>query len=217
MSRFLKPPCDPGQSDFPSPVLTSALHHFSGIGLPPHRRAQALARIHPIATELAYPLASLPGAYTSSSMSGYARLTRGRRVPRAPLPSQERYSCRGDLTDRLRERYLSIIAPTGSCARPCPSPLLWSSHRSRGLRRFLPGSAATRSFPTLSLHPLRRRLDPYPTVLLRCSRPVLPQGLRPRVAGTTLGGQNYPCNATSTGSRLFGAAVIRFASSSYTH
>src|SRR4029077_6869571 len=136
MSRFLKPPCDPGQSDFPSPVLTSALHHFSGVGLPPHRRAQALARIPPIDTELASPLASFPCAHTSSSMSGYAGFTRPPSA-QSPFAQQERYSCQGNLTGRLRERYLSIIAPTGSCARPCPSPVLRSSHRSRSLRRLL--------------------------------------------------------------------------------
>ena len=153
-----------------------------------------------------------------ASLQFYAWIPPGFTRPpsaQSPFAQQERYSCQGNLTGRLREGYLSIIAPTGSCARPCPSPVLRSSHRSRSLRRLLPVPAATRSFPTLSLHPLRRRLDPYPTVLLRCSHPVLPQGLRPRVAGTTLGGQNYPCNATSTGSRHFGAAVIRFASSSY--
>ena len=133
----------------------------------------------------------------------------------SPFAQPERYSGQGALTGRLRERYLSIIAHTGSCARPCPSPLLRSSRRSRGLRRLLPAPAATRSFPTLSLHPLRRRLDPYPAILFKCSHPVLPRRHRPRVAGTTLGGQNYPCYATSTGSRHFGAAVIRFASSSY--
>ncbi len=88
MSRFLKPPCDPGQSDFPSPVLTSALHHFSGVGLPPHRRAQALARIHPIDTELAYPLASFPCAHTSSSMSGYARLHEAAECPEPLCPAR---------------------------------------------------------------------------------------------------------------------------------
>ena len=34
--------------------------------------------------------------------------------------------------------------------------------------------------------------------------PVLPQGPRPRVTVTTLGGQNYPCHATSTGNRISG-------------
>ena len=34
--------------------------------------------------------------------------------------------------------------------------------------------------------------------------PVLPQGPRPRVTVTTLGGQKYPCHATSTGNRISG-------------
>jgi hypothetical protein len=134
----------------------------------------------------------------------------------SPFAQQERYSCRGNLTGRLRERYLSIIAPTGSCARPCLSPRSSGLPIGRGVfadcYQSLLRQGPSRHYPCT---PLRRRLDPYPTVLLRCSHPVLPQGLRPRIAGTTLGGQNYPCNATSTGSRHFGAAVIRFASSSY--
>ena len=34
-SRFSKPPYDPGRSDFPSPVLTSAPVMFIRVGLPP--------------------------------------------------------------------------------------------------------------------------------------------------------------------------------------
>lgn len=34
---FRRPPCDPGQSDFPSPVLISALHNLSETGLPMRR------------------------------------------------------------------------------------------------------------------------------------------------------------------------------------
>ena len=47
-SRFTKPPYDPGRSDFPSPVLTSALHAtFQMSTCPADPGAQALARIHP--------------------------------------------------------------------------------------------------------------------------------------------------------------------------
>ena len=44
-SRFHKSPFDPGQSDFPSPVLASALSHFSETGLPETRRCLS-ARPH---------------------------------------------------------------------------------------------------------------------------------------------------------------------------
>ena len=67
-----------------------------------------------------------------------------------------------------------------------------------------PVPAGTRPFPTLSLHPLRRRLDPYPAVPLECSHPALPRGHRPRARGTALGGRDCPCHATSTGSRISG-------------
>ena len=46
------------------------------------------------------------------------------RVPRAPLPGMGVTHRQGDLTSHLRGRYPSVVAPTGSCARPSSSPRL---------------------------------------------------------------------------------------------
>jgi hypothetical protein len=53
-------------------------------------------------------------------------------------------------------------------------------------------------FPTLSLHPLRRLLRPYPAVSPRCLCPVHPGEHRPRARGYALGRRNHLCHATST-------------------
>ena len=86
---------------------------------------------------------------------------------------------------------------------------------STGLRRLPSAPAGSWPFPTLSLQSLCRRLDPYPVVFPWCTYPLLPRGQRPHVMRNTFGTREYPCNATSTGSRNFGAAVIRLPSGSY--
>jgi hypothetical protein len=68
----------------------------------------------------------------------------------------------------------------------------------------LPTPAARRTFPTLSLQSLCRRLDPYPAVFLRCSYPFLHGRHRPHVTGNTFGTREYPCKAMTTGSVLSG-------------
>ena len=65
-----------------------------------------------------------------------------------------------------------------------------------------PVPAEKRLFPTLSLQSLRRCLDPYSVVFPGCICPFLPRELRPHAKGNAFGTQNYPCNATSTGSRI---------------
>ena len=72
------------------------------------------------------------------------------------------------------------------------------------LRRLLPSPAGRGTFPTLSLRSLWWRLDPYPAVSPGCICPFLPRGRRPHVTGNTFGTREYPCEATSTGSRFSG-------------
>jgi hypothetical protein len=100
----------------------------------------------------------------------------------------------------LEEHYLLVLAHTGSCARPSPSPRLRSFRCTRGPRRLSPDPAGRWPFPTLSLQSVRRRSDPYPAAFLGCSCPFLLRGHRPRATGNALGTRDYPCNATSTGS-----------------
>ncbi len=51
-------------------------------------------------------------------MSGQCFLVYIRHLPRAPLPTQGVTSCDEVSKNLVRERYLSFIAHTGSCARP---------------------------------------------------------------------------------------------------
>jgi hypothetical protein len=82
--------------------------------------------------------------------------------------------------------------------------------RARGLCRLSPVPADGWSFPTLSLHSLRRRLDPYPAVLSGCSCPFLPHRHRPRVTGNTLGATELSLSCNFSREPFFGAAVIRY-------
>jgi hypothetical protein len=61
-----------------------------------------------------------------------------------------------------------------------------------GLCRLYRVPAASRSFPTLSLRSLYRRLGPYPATLGRCFSPFLPARLRPRLRVNRLGSRNNP-------------------------
>ena len=108
-----------------------------------------------------------------------------------------------DVEHLVGRHYPSIVAHTGSCASPIPSPPLRFPYR-ESLRRLLPAPAGNGTFPTLSLQSLCRRLDPYPAALLGCMYPFLSQGHRPHATGNAFGARNYRCNATSTASRISG-------------
>ena len=71
-----------------------------------------------------------------------------------------------------------------------------------GLCRLSPVPAGKRPFPTLSPQSLYRCLDPYSVVSPECTCPLLPREHWPHATGNAFGTQNYPCNATSTGSRI---------------
>jgi hypothetical protein len=51
---------------------------------------------------------------------------------------------------------------------------------------------------------VRRRLDPYPAVSLRCTVPFLPGEHRPHLRRHRFGTPIYPCHATSTGKTFRG-------------
>jgi len=82
--------------------------------------------------------------------------------------------------------------------------------RARGLCRLSPVPADGWSFPILSLHSLRRRLDPYPAVPSGCACPFLPHRPRPRVTGNTLGEPELSLSCNFSREQFFGAAVIRY-------
>ena len=97
-----------------------------------------------------------------------------------------------------------------------PSSLLWAHApnqyppsasvvpRLLGPCRLLPVPAAYWSFPTLSLHSLRRCLVPYPAVSTKCTYPFLPSRLRPHVTRNTFGTRNHPCFVISAESPFSG-------------
>ena len=165
-----------------------------------------LAHIHPCERWFAPRLVPLLRRRNPGSMSGSP--PRNRQVPRAPLPDLRYYRpVRVVSSHDLGRRYPSFVAPIGSCAGPNPSRHL-RFPLATGLCRLLPVPAGRWSFPTLSPQSLRRRLDPYPAELPRCSCPLLPQGQRPRVRTNTLGARNTP--VMQLRQRIyFGAAVIR--------
>ena len=87
----------------------------------------------------------------------------------------------------IRERYLSFIAHTGSCARPKPSCRLGLNLVRQVFVDCCKSLLGSWPFPTLSLQSLRRRLDPYPAVSLWCACSLLPRGQRPHIQRHTFG------------------------------
>jgi hypothetical protein len=85
--RFPKPPYDPGQSDFPNPVLASALHGISqGRPSSTTRNCSAGALFAPTQRSLHRPFA-ITQAPQELQLSVWLRAHRhSHRVPRAPLP-----------------------------------------------------------------------------------------------------------------------------------
>ena len=214
--RFLKPLYDPGRSDFPSPVLASALHAISQSGPSPSaRNCGAGAPFAPTRWSLPRPFATMQAPRNPALCLVRTRLSWPPSA-QSPFARSGRYPRRGGLESRLEGHYPLVAARTGSCARPSPSPRLRYARCARGLCRFSPVPAGRWPFPTLSLRPLCRCSDPYPAALLGCTCPFLHQGHRPHPTGNGFGARIYPHMAASVGSRIFVAAVIRSSSGSCT-
>jgi hypothetical protein len=124
----------------------------------------------------------------------------------SPFARSGCYPRRGGLEGRLEGRYPLVVARTGSCARPSPSPRLRFGRCARGLCRLSPVPAGRWPFPTLSLRSLRRRSDPYPAALPGCACPLLRQGHRPHPTGDGFGARVYPHTATSVGTQFRGCS-----------
>ncbi len=90
----------------------------------------------------------------------------------------------------IRERYLSFIAHTGSCARPKPSCRLGLNLARQVFVDSCKSLLGSWPFPTLSLQSLRRCLDPYPVVSPWCSGSLLPKGQRPHDRRQSFGTPN---------------------------
>ena len=178
--RFRRPPCDPGQWDFPSPVLTLAPRRS------PSRTARGLsADSHP-------PLRSMVcfhgrSMVRRSHMSGYSW---SGQVPRGPLHAQGVTSC------VMVSRTMSVgVTPRALLVRthaPVLNPPRVSVIPSTpGLCRLLSAPAGRRTFPTLSLRIFPCVLGPLPRRLVRCPCPFLPSRQRPSPRSDRVGAP--PC------------------------
>jgi hypothetical protein len=125
----------------------------------------------------------------------------------SPFAPSGCYPSGGGLSGHLERYYPSLIAHTGSCARPTPSYLLRPWPRSVGPCRLLPAPAGRWPFPTLSPQVFPRVPGPLPRWALWCIRPFLPMEQRPSPHIYWVGSHNEPYSDFTTGV-YFGAAVI---------
>ncbi len=143
--RFPRPPDNPGRPNFsrsglePWPILHEPSQTPRGLSADshtPHDSGLPTASFH------------LRRRLIPTLCPGIARMTKPPSVqsPFAPRPV---LPARGGVFRLLGERYLTVFAPTGSCADPAISPLLSSSPRTRCLCRLLSAPAASRIFSTL--------------------------------------------------------------------
>ena len=161
--RFPGPPCDPGRSGFPSPVLTLA---FPSAACPQPTRLKRWLIYTPRGCGLLTNLVPFLRANATPALCpGPAP-----RPPSAqgPFARTGCYPARHGVRHRVVGRYPDVLAPTGPRARPPVSSRLRCCPYTAGLCRLLPAPAAGWPFPTLSPRPVHRRLDPYPAALHRC-------------------------------------------------
>ena len=156
----------------------------------------------------AAPSSQLPRRMAPSSVSGFMWSHQDHRVPRAPLPGVGVTHHQGDLSRHLGGRYPSIIAPTGSCARPQSSPRLGGPSVVRSLQ-VVASPCWTMALPDIISAicvwvrgPIPRRVRqvhlPIPSPTTAASR----HGKHVRHTGKPLQGDFHR-------ERSFGAAVIR--------
>ena len=118
--------------------------------------------------------------------------THAHHLPRAPLPAQGVTSCGVMSMHVIRERYLSFIAHTGSCARPKPSCRLGINLIRQVFVDYCKSLLGSWPFPTLFLQSLRRCLDPYPAVSFWCICSLLPKRQRPHLRRQKFGTLKMP-------------------------
>jgi len=197
--RLHKPPCDPGRSVFPSPVLASAPHSIYQIQPCLHE-----LRLKCWHTYTPFPC-SLPVPSSRENMAFFpvqcldAHVVLGTaecpeslcQVWVLPMTWMTLKVISEDITlpSQLLRTHASDRIPPSDSVFPC----------TLGPCRLSPVPAGKRPFPTLSLQSLHRCLDPYSVVSPECACPLLPREHWPHAMGYAFGTQDYPCNATSTG------------------
>ena len=110
----------------------------------------------------------------------------------------------------LGGRYSSFLALTGSCARPSISAGLWFSLVPAvfaGCRQSLLTDGPSRRYPCTPCVGAWTHTPPSPVGALAL---FFPTGIGLALRETRSANRNYPCDATSSGSVFFGAAVIRY-------
>ena len=118
--------------------------------------------------------------------------THAHHLPRAPLPARGVTSYGVMSMHDIRERYLSFIAHTGSCARPNPSCRPGLNLVRQVFIDCYKSLLGSWPFPTLSLQSLRRCLDPYPAVSFWCTCSLLPKRQRPHLRRQKFGTLKMP-------------------------
>ena len=113
----------------------------------------------------------------------------------SPFASSGCYPSECHISCDIDRRYSTLLAHTGSCARPKPSRNLGLSPCATSLCRLLRAPAGSWPFPTLSPQSLYGCLDPYPAALLRCSRSFLPGKHRPHLSQKRFGALEPPSHS----------------------
>lgn len=198
--RFHKPPCDPGRSGFPIPVLTLVQPQRS----PSQNEASLSADSHPPQLIPVY----FPGR--SVVHRPWIELVRLLLEPPSAQSPFARSRC--DLSRRgclrhVSERYPAVIATTSSCASPTPSHRLWSQPRSAGLRRSLSAPAGHSTFPALPPRILPQMPGPLPRRSPWCTHSFLPTEHRPSPFPNWVGTPQNPYNDVSTAVGFEAAAI----------
>ena len=113
----------------------------------------------------------------------------------SPFASSGCYPSECHISCNIDRRYSTLLAHTGSCARPKPSRNLGLSPCASSLCRLLRAPAGSWPFPTLSPQSLYRCLDPYPAALRRCFRSFLPGEHRPHLSLNRFGALEPPSHS----------------------
>ena len=122
--------------------------HFSGRAFPHGAKLRCWRTLRPDAVEFASPLRHDAGPAGSSSASGAYQTVVATECPE-PLCPQRALPVPGRPQGRLEGRYPLVVAHTGSCARPSPSPRLGSRLARRvfaGCRQSLLGDGPSRHY-----------------------------------------------------------------------
>ena len=165
--RFHRPPCDPGRSDFPSPVLTLA---FPSAAYPPPRTLKRWLTYTPLARGLRADL--VPSLMVRLAPALSPGTPKDRQVPRAPSHAPgvtPRVAPSNGASAGVTPPY-QLLRTHASDQNP-PVPFRHQPYRA-GLCRLLPAPAGSWPFPTLSPRVLPRMLGPIPRRAVEVHLPV---------------------------------------------